>query len=183
MDIISYGLASEAQTKAIQAETKAADNKRRIDDVDVAIQTVIGNHEIRITGLRNDMTIVDEELTKMERKQATKLEIVAPHITKLTVRETLDFNTAPVEVLKLQGSLSEAQDNVVKSISTFDNTQASDFVTDSLVIFDGEMKLKTSEISNTTVTSNDLFGNQTTVFQVPLSKPSYAKFMHTIEVR
>lgn len=176
MDIVSYSLASEAQTKAEQ-------NAQRIEDVNTSILTVTDNHEGRITTLSNDMTLVTNRVSNLEYKQLTKLELVAPHTTTVTVRETLDFNIAPVEVLKLQGSLSEAQDNVIKSVSTFDNTQATDFTADSLVVFDGEMKLKTLEVSTNPVTASDLFGNQTTVFQVSLTKPSYAKYMHTIEVK
>lgn len=83
----------------------------------------------------------------VERHQITKLGVVAspekPKIVDIEIPETLDFmRPVPVEVLKF----IPGQENVVTTICDFNNGDASDFVPDPMVEFDGTMHLKTQHV-------------------------------------
>jgi hypothetical protein len=77
-------------------------------------------------------------------QQATKLSVVAspasPKIYEFNIPPTYDFKRLPVEVLKFVPGPADQ----VTTISDFNNGDASSFIADEQVIFDGKMYLRTT---------------------------------------
>jgi hypothetical protein len=89
------------------------------------------------------VNVSGDTTTTINGSQITKLGVVAsstsPKAYDISIPATTDFNVEPVEVLKfIAGTLDQ-----VKTLCNFNNADSTDFVSDSQVIFDGTMKLKT----------------------------------------
>ena len=89
----------------------------------------------------------------IEVKQATKMNVVAPHTTTIDIPYTSRFNKLPVEVLKMHGE----QKNIVDTLADFDNSDASDFESNKYVIFDGVMRLKVDYEEGTILEDDEVY--------------------------
>ncbi len=105
----------------------------------------------RSTAIEDSVTSLDSRVTNLEDQasvQVTKLGIIGsvetPYTTDITIPFTSDFNNPPIEVLKFVAGTT----NVIRTEMSFDNGDATSFVPDDQVIFDGEMHLKTSYVND-----------------------------------
>jgi hypothetical protein len=73
-------------------------------------------------------------------QQWTKLDVTAPYENLLTIPTTFNFKRPAIEVLKV----SVTADNIITTLCEFNNGDSSSFEPNDNVIFDGNMKLKTS---------------------------------------
>lgn len=62
-----------------------------------------------------------------------------PHKVYIDIPYTVNFNRRPLEILKFL----ESQDNLISIAATYDNSEASQFVENKYVLFDGAMKPQT----------------------------------------
>lgn len=93
-------------------------------------------------------------------QQVTLKNVVAtpsePYKIYIDIPYTVNFNRRPLEILKFL----ESQDNIITVAATYDNQEASQFIENKYILFDGAMKLQTnyselmtihSETDNTSV--------------------------------
>lgn len=63
-----------------------------------------------------------------------------PYKLYIDIPYTVNFNRRPLEILKFV----ESQDNVITIAATYDNQEASQFIDNKYILFDGAMKLQTN---------------------------------------
>ena len=84
------------------------------------------------------------EPSSIEVGQVTKLNVIAtpeaPHIVEIPIPFTARFDKLPIEVLRMEG----VTEQITQTLAEFDNSDATDFVENEFVEFDGVMKLKTN---------------------------------------
>lgn len=133
----------------------------------------------KLIDLEDFRALVDRVTTLEETggliNQETKLNITAPHIVSISVGENLEFKFKPIEILKFQPGTQ----NVVNTLITFDNGDATDFDANDQVIFDGTMYLKSTD--SITITDSTALGDNT-LYSVPIDLTRY-KAINTMEVK
>lgn len=76
-------------------------------------------------------------------QQVTLKNVIAtptkPHKIYIDIPYTVNFNRRPLEILKFV----ESQDNIITIAATYDNQEASQFIDNKYILFDGAMKLQT----------------------------------------
>jgi hypothetical protein len=103
------------------------------------------NGETLIDDIKELKVLATSGSGSLSRQQVTKLGVVAdsanPRIVELTIPETVDFNRAPIEVLQFL----PGEQNVIKTVTEFSNSDKNDFITDNQVEFSDSMQLKISQ--------------------------------------
>lgn len=82
----------------------------------------------------------------LSMEQVTKMGVIAPHVTTITIEYSSRFNKLPVEVLKMEG----AEKDKSLTLADFDNADEGDFLDNKYINFDGTMHLKTDYIRDAT---------------------------------
>jgi hypothetical protein len=112
--------------------------KEVIDDT-----TSISSMEAMINELENKINNTSTTTGSLQMNQITKLGVTAsssePKEIILDIPQTFNFDRPPIEVLKFVSG----NDNILKTLIDFDNSDEDDFENNNFVEFDGTMHLKT----------------------------------------
>lgn len=117
-----------------------------LDDVNVANKQ--DKQIVVYSGDEKKFTTVDiqsiGEAAGLSLKQISKMGVVgsedSPYEVDIPIN-TLDFKVPRVNVLKYQPS---AEQDVIKTLNSFSNSESNDFVSDNMIVFDDTVHLKTS---------------------------------------
>jgi hypothetical protein len=163
MDVLSYGLAADAMAAATNAKSSADSAASTASTAKSTADSAAST----ASGMDSRLTTVENNMAKATVTQVTKLGVVAPHTTQITIPETLDFSQKDIMVLKLQGVEGSGGTDVVKNVATFSNGSETDFIINNsdVQFIDGKMNFKKSIPIAATKTNNTTF----LLFSVPLS--------------
>lgn len=134
---------SSAKNVSISIPSSAFVTKSSLDEAEASIKE---KNEADISAAKTELEKIIKQ-SNLESKQVTKLNTAALRGVYIPVEDTADFIRPPLEFLKLRDDgVSETL-----TICDFTNGDASDFVENSEMVFDGTMHLNTHrEVAMTT---------------------------------
>lgn len=125
-------------------ETNLGDGKMLYYDITDDNYKFIDPIHILSSSVSGDTT--NQQIT-LKNVVATELE---PYKVYIDIPLTVNFNRRPLEILKFL----ESQDNMITIAATYDNQEASQFIENQYILFDGSMKLQTKYSEDMSVVSS-----------------------------
>ncbi len=153
----SSGVPVELVERVAAAESSITALADQVDDTEASLVVLsdrVGDTEDAIISLQDEVAnlpVGGSGGGSYAVQQVTKLGVYAtaeiPHIVGIAIPTTMTFARPPLDVLKfIPGEV-----DVVQTICAFNNADASSFVDNPHVSFDGEMSLKTSYVEAMTL--------------------------------